>query len=402
MLGLYQRFKSGLNVTFDRLIDFCDAILMDSFSLPNIVRSPSVRAARALGDVILLLRQLPRLPATEFCANGWRIIYIGEPGSEPELCRVLFSVPPEIIDRGRIKLWDIQRQCDAWLAEGVDLVICELSRASPWKPRAPIMFSVPTWVKMSLRLPEKLDDLLVGNRRKRVRQRVNKGKDAGFSYRFSQDKADFDLFHHRMYRPYISLRHGRAASISNYEDQWQRSFKRGGLVMITQNEQPVAAALCYIARGVCYSVEGGVLDADEALLRQEINGMIDWYTMHWAHSQGARELSMGGTRPRAADGIYLYKRQWGARVMRRHKIYPLWYFLMSAAPRPELLAHLNDQGFIGEVGDKFYGLQVYAESLPIPAERIQRYRQDWTDEGVNGVVVFVPCKRPVMFPVLID
>lgn len=205
-----------------------------------------------------------------------------------------------------------------------------------------------------------------------------------------------------MYRPYISLRHGHAAYLSAYEDQWQRSFRRGGLVLITQDDRPVGAALCYIANGVCHSIEGGVLDADEKLLRQEINGMIDWYTMVWAHSQGVRELSMGGTRPRRSDGIYLYKRQWGARVIRRRKIYPLWYFLMSAAPRPELLERINQQGFISEVGDNFYGLEIYTGALPIPAECIQRYRQEWSDEGVNGVIVFMPCRNPVLFPVLID
>lgn len=98
MPGLYQRSERSLNFAFDRIIDCCDLILMDAYPLPRLVRTA---AAHIVSDVVLLLRHLPRLPATKFRADGWRMIYVGEPGSEPELCRILFQQPPEIIDRGR-------------------------------------------------------------------------------------------------------------------------------------------------------------------------------------------------------------------------------------------------------------------------------------------------------------
>jgi hypothetical protein len=393
---LYRRAKLWLNYCLDRIIDLCDLVLMDAYQLPwSTGQSVAKHIARYVGDISWLLRAFPRLPVYKLIGTDWTIIFVGTEPSLKEI-RALFFEEARQQEMGRIALWKLSAQSQQWLAEGVDLVVCELSRIHPWPPKAVLTFSVPTWIQQSLALPEPLETLLSGRVMKSVRHNLNRAQKGAFSWYFSRAKEDFDHFHYNMYLPYIENRHGQRALTAAYEDQWQRWFARGGLIIVTQNNRRVGGLLCYIKSNTCFAIEVGVLQGDPDLIGQGIKIASDWFAVNWAYQQGARVYDMGGTRPWRSNGVFIYKSRWRAKVVERKRIYGVWTFLADKLSS-SLQNHLNELGFISELDGKFYRALLSTDSTSLTETDVEKELSTIGGQGLDGLVVISANSKPIIY-----
>jgi hypothetical protein len=398
LFRLYIYGKVRLNYLVDRIIDLSDMVLMDAYRLPWPMAQNAVKKiTRYVGDISWLLRAYPRLPAYELAGTEWTIIFVGEDRNLLEM-RHLFFPEEEVAQQelGRIALWRLPVQTQQWLAEGIDLVICELGRIHPNRPKAPITFTVPIWIQQVLVIPEPLESLISGKKSATERHRLNKARRTGFNYRLSQSKADFEHFCYHMYLPYVKTRHGHLAIERRYEDQWRRWCTRGGLVLVTQHDKPVAAVLCYMANDVCFDLNRGVLEADPQLLKLGIETMITWYAITWARGQGARIYNMGATRARCSNGSFNAKRRWGARVVRPERIYGTWTFLAQNLSQ-SLQVYLNKLGFISEVGGKFYGVLLSTDPTSIIETDVDKKLSAIKGQGLDGWIVISTDSKPIIY-----
>jgi hypothetical protein len=398
LLRLYRHSKAKLNYLLDRIIDLCDMVLMDAHRLPwSAAQNTAKKIARYVGDISWLLRAFPRLSAYELAGTDWKIIFAGTDEDLLEI-RHLFFPEEEVTQQelGRIAVWRLSGQTQRWLAEGIDLVICELGRIHPNRPKALITFTVPTWIQQVLAIPEPLESLIAGKKSATERHRLNKAKRTGFSYRFGQSKADFDHFYYHMYLPYVKTRHGDLALTAPYQDQWQRWFVRGGLVLAIQHDKPLAGVLCYIANNTCFDIERGVLGADPQLFKQGIETVITWYAIAWAHGQGAKTYDMGGTHAWHSNGSFNAKRRWGAHVVRRKRIYGTWTFLARNLS-PSLQDHLNRLGFITETDGKFYGVLLNSDTNAAEETDLHNKLSAAHKQGLTGLAVVSPNAEMVVY-----
>lgn len=392
---LYRRAKLWLNYCLDRIIDLCDLVLMDAYQLPwSTGQSVAKHIARYVGDISWLLRAFPRLPAYKLIGTDWTIIFVGTEPSLEEI-RALFFEEARQQELGRVALWKLSAQSQHWLAEGTDLVVCELSRIHPNRPQAPITFTVPTWIQQVLAIPEPLESLIAGRNRKNLRHRINRAQKAGFSYRLSQTKADFDHFYYDMYLPFVKSRHGDLALVTPYQDQYQRWFTRGGLIMVTQHGKPVAGSLCYVAGQTCYTIETGILGTDSRLFEQGINTFRIWCVMAWGHKQGAKTFDMGGTHAWRSNGPFTFKQGWGAMVVRRKRIFGTWTFLAQNLS-PVLQEHINKLGFISEIDGKFCRLLLSTDPTSIAETKVDKDPLTATDQGLDRVAVISADSNPII------
>jgi hypothetical protein len=396
---LYTQSKLWLNRLLDRVIDVADMFLMDAYRLPGRgAQAVARRMAQFVGDVCWLMRDFPRLSAYRLVGAHWTVIFVGGSHGLSEIVHLLFreeQIEPQAI--GRVVMWRLSAHTQQWLADGADLVICELSRRHPRPSQAAIHFVVPTWVQQILTLPNSLESLTSGVRLKNVRHKLNRAERSGFDFRFSRSKPDFDHFYYHMYVPTIKARHGSLALVTPYLDLWRRWFSRGGLVLVTQHERPVAGLLCYIANGVCFGVESGVLEADPTLFQQEIQTMIRWYAIAWGHAQGARTYDLGGSHAWRANGPFVSKRRWGAHVARRKRTHSAWTFLAEKLS-PALRDHINRLGFITEVDARFYGVWLNDCTAPAPKTDLQSKLAEALEQGLSGLVTVSPHVTQVISP----
>jgi hypothetical protein len=394
---LYRQSKVWLNYLLDRVIDLCDMVLMDAYQFPwPEVQDIAQRIARYVGDISWCLRDFPRLSAYRLIGADLTVIFVGREKGLREICHLFFEEEVEQLEFGRVALWKLSAQSQQWLAEGIDLVICELGCIHPNRPSAPITFTVPIWIHQVLAIPDSLVTLIAGRKPEPIRRRINKVRKAGFTYGFSQSKADFDHFHYHMYIPFIKTRHGDLALVASYQDQWQRWFTRGGLVLVTQNDKPVAGMLGYLAGDTFFDVEAGILEADPHLFQQGINAFLIWCAMVWAHDKGAKILDMGGTHAWRSNGSFTFKQGWGARVVRRRKIYGTWTFLAQNLS-PALRDHINRLGFISEIGGKFYGILLSAGTAFAEETYIRKELLAAQQQGLAGLAVVLPNAKMIIY-----
>jgi len=397
LFRLYRQSKVYVNYLLDRVIDLCNLFLMDVYRIPWSTAQNIARwVARWVGDIACLLRAFPRLSTYRIEGRDCTIVFVGLPHDLLEV-RNLFFPQEEVCPQevGRTALWQLSRRTQQWLADGADLVICQLCRIYPIRPWAPIHFTIPAWVHQVLAIPESPQSLISGKSFATERHRLNKAQRDGFSYRFSQSNADFDHFHHHLYLPYVNTRHGERALTGRYQDQWQRWFVRGGLLLVTQHDEPVAGVLCYLANGTCFDVERGVLEVDPQLFRQGIETMITWYAINWARDQGAKIYNMGGSRSWRSNGSFNSKRHWGAKVVRYRRIYPTWTFLARDLPA-SLQEYINRLGFISEIGRGFYGVVLAKAEGTVEERDVSNELMAAKEHGLDGLVVLSANAQPAV------
>jgi len=401
LLKLSGRGKVWLNYLLDRVIDLCDLFLRDAYRLPwSSAQSIARWVARHIGDTAWLLHSFPRLSAHRLVGSRWTIVFVGADQGLLDLCHLFFPDEEAHVEKiGRTALWRLSEQARQWLAEGTDLVVCELSCIQPHRPQAPISFAVPVWVNQSLDLPEPLESLIAGKMFATERHRLNKARRNGFSYRWSKSKTDFDQFHYHMYLPYVKARHGERALVGRYEDQWRRWFARGGLVLVTQYDEPVAGVLCYTADVTCLDVERGVLAADPQLFKQGIETMITWYAMNWAHDCGAKTYDMGASLACCSNGSFPSKRRWGSHVIRARKVYPSWTFLARNLP-PSLWERINELGFISEIDGKFYRTLLTSDKDAMDQAGIDDELVAAAKYGLDGLAIIPMDSQPIIHGVV--
>ncbi len=346
--------KSRINYLLDRAIDLCDEVLLLAEHYRNPLQGILQGPARAIGEWLWLLRELPRLPAYRLRNGEWCIIFVGGKQGCLEIQEPIFKDGEVTVEEiGRYPVMKLGTQVNQWLNSGADLVIAETSRRRPWKISTPYSFVAPLWVHQVMEIPDNPEALLVGNRMRDPRRRIKHAWANGFDFYHSRSLQDFEFFHKEMYLPFMQDRHGEKALTSTFQDQYDRWFKKSGLIVVTRNGQPVAGELIYRAGDVCMGIEMGVLHSDIELIKLGINSLMAWSTILWCHQQKLRYYNLGSSHGWCENGPFVFKALWKAKVVRRKRLHPIWTLMAQDLPET-LQARINEAGFIAEAGGKFY------------------------------------------------
>ena len=260
------------------------------------------------------------------------------------------NIQPELIKR--IPIWSLRKTVQTFLSQKTDLVICELCRLFPFKLSSGIVFNFPGWVNQQLKIPEDLDDFLAGPILEDKRRQINKANRYATGWYFTRSENDFNYFHHEMYVPFISARYEERALLASYEDQYNRWFTKGGLVMITEKEEPVAGLICVKAGKVMYAIEAGILPEKLDEAKYSIFTYLFWAGIQWAHHEKAEIFDIGGSRALLSNLSFRSKKRWGGTLVRRPKIYSN-YNCAAQNLSNELRCYINELGFITETDGGF-------------------------------------------------
>ncbi len=313
----------------------------------------------------------------------WSIVFVGGYNGFQGILNLFFKdqdVFPKVLER--VPIWKLPEQSNRWLGEGVNLVICELSRLCPWKPSATYSFISSYCVTLILDIPANPDDLLVGRRMRGPRRYIRQAEKNGFSYRYTRSLEDYEFYYFEMYLPFVKTRHGEQAQIAQMADQYTRWFKPGGLILITQHDQPVAGSLVIRTGKMCHGSEMGILHCAPELLEAGVPAFIMWSTILWSHKQKAEQLNLGTSNAWYADGSFDSKTKWGAHVVRRKYIASQWSYLYNNLP-DSLREKINQIGLISEQKGKFYCTYIPGDL----AEDLDKKVQEALLHGLSGLAV---------------
>ena len=328
-----------------RLDDWLITTRSSSRSWVQRLIAPSLRTLRQIAQLLFDGLRLKVVVLGGYAADSQTrvtVAYIGEGDSLAFLQHSLFKEGQAKCDqRGNCFTWQAPARALA-LADEADMVVLERNDLLSWVPTFGEWHIAPPWLRMCR-------DFRPGEDWQQLKQSMRRQKDnircvrrGGYTYRFTNDDAEFDFFYSHMYLPFTKARYQNRAIVS--DEAYLRSFFRRGTLMmaLSRGERPVAAQICVVRGSVLYLVGLGVLDGDLSWMQDGAVSALYYYTMQWAYQQGLRRADWGRCRPFVTDGRFKHKERWGLHPERDPWVHSEWLFWVpggSAAARAWLQAH---------------------------------------------------------------
>jgi len=175
---------------------------------------------------------------------------------------------------------------------------------------------VPPWILQKVDIVNEWNDVVQNFRPQTKRETLRKIKNKEFTVKIVDSRNDFKYFYHRMYLPYIRNRYKKEAIIET-EKNFYKECRKGKLIYILRDNELLGGFL-FQQYGVELSVLwGGV---PEGLQINKYKGSTDalyYYIIRLGYEYGCKRVNLYGTRALLNDGLFFFKRKWGAYVERK-------------------------------------------------------------------------------------
>jgi hypothetical protein len=327
-----------------------------------------------------------RLLKTRWVGPDWSVTYLGNGKSAEILCCSLFPALPEEVESTRISLWQVPALVRKHAQEG-DLVVCELNQIIRLFPRGvDLALTTPRMVNQVIVDFDRPLDEIINDIQPHIRKRIKQFEAQGYSFEATHSEADFDLFYHHMYLPYITGRHtGRSLDLCCY-DLLFRYFKEGVLILAKLHGEPIAGGILKPSGDQIMALEMGVLDGLYERVKQGSNAALWWFELLWAHKLGARVFVLGTSFALTSNGPFNFKRQWGTRVARVPYNHDNWSFFGKDLSS-QLREYLSELGLITEVDGKYYQVLLHIPSGPDSEAKLANQLFHLSRCGIVGMML---------------
>jgi hypothetical protein len=194
--------------------------------------------------------------------------------------------------------------------EPLDLCFAALERGHAL-PAGSWQYRQPEFVRQEIAIgPAAAPNRRLSAKLKETARRIRR---AGFVAEVSHDAADLAFFYERMFVPHTRQQFGTYADIEPL-GAMAPFFHRGFLVFASRGGVRLTGSLCHVDDGVFVYRRMGILDGDRAQLASGAQAAIYHFFVTLAEEMGCRAIDLMNSRPFPNDGVFRYKRDWGASV----------------------------------------------------------------------------------------
>ncbi len=250
-------------------------------------------------------------------------------------------------------------------------------------------FKTQEWVRQSVPLSSS-DDVINERLDRKRREKGRRIKKECFDYRISSDLHDFDTFYYDMYLPTAQKQFGDIVLIEPYEDLKSTFLEGGGvLLFVTANGSPVAGSVIFFQDKTLVGYRLGVLHGDHDYVRRGAQSAINYFEVRFAMENSCDSYDMLGSRPFLEDGVYGYKRQWGARVSHYDELKTwVFFFILDRGAKTARLFEKNPMIIHTEKG--LMGLLGIVDAAELSPEKRKELIRKYYAPGLKGLVFMDP------------
>lgn len=195
-----------------------------------------------------------------------------------------------------------------------DVVILDVgSPYNGWINRQGNYLVIPNWVSMVVPMAETWDETVQGFRktmRKNIRRQIRRN---GYACAPTNDPAKIRAFYDDYYRAFINARYGDAVEMTP-RMEIEECARKGVILEVIGADGPVSAGVYFPSGGEFCLLASGM---PEALVDNPPEAAISalyYFSLEYAFEKGFKAVNFLGTRPFPDDGLYQFKRKWGAGV----------------------------------------------------------------------------------------
>jgi hypothetical protein len=177
------------------------------------------------------------------------------------------------------------------------------------------LFVFPHMVDMVLDVSEPLDVFYKGlsNSAKADVRKVGK---QGYSYEVFSDARWLRFFYDAMYVPLIESRFVDSPLFTPPFLFFRLLNMMGYQLLLVKDVSGTFVSGCffYVRKNELFSRYNGVLNGDFGLIRNGAESAFYYFLIDWAKKQGLNRIDLGYCRSFLNDGVFQYKRKWGAEM----------------------------------------------------------------------------------------
>lgn len=273
-----------------------------------------------------------------------RILFISTKAPSQYILNIIFKQKPKIEKTMIFKFLSVKKKINQIKSE-IDAVLIKCDRFYSGFFEKQGFTIIPEWVRMTLDISEPFDSFIT-NLPRSAKEDIRKIKKLGYTYEISDDIDKLSFFYNKMYVPYVSWRFPETDISTNFyimKNLFQQGNKLlfvkhkneyifGGLFL--KNKDKVTATYAGIKEGKFNHVKRGVIAASY------------YYLIQHSKESGATLIDLGSCRPFVNDGLFNYKRKWGAKIGKSGNECSEIYSLKSYSNNKSLKSFLMNNPFI--------------------------------------------------------
>jgi hypothetical protein len=240
-------------------------------------------------------------------------------------------------------------------------------------------FFVPLWLKSYAEIP-----LKVMNRS--AKEDLRRARSNNLTYTITRDKQAFDDFYHRMYLPYVQLRHQESTIPMGYEEM-MHSLQQGNceLLLVLKGTEAIAGLLILRDSSIPRLWSIGLKDGNQVHWKEgAVAAAYNFASMHLAQA-GCSQMHMGLMRSFYRDGIFQNKKKWGITVAASSSA----GFIIKPFSKSEgLVQFFLNNPFVFCREEQLCSAIFVKEEMPQTAEEIDRLSEFCDVRGVEALELF--------------
>ncbi|NIP31101.1 MAG: hypothetical protein GTN59_11220 [Candidatus Dadabacteria bacterium] len=172
---------------------------------------------------------------------------------------------------------------------------------------------IPEWVRMILDISEPLENFY-DNLSRSAKEDIKKIKKLGYTYEVSQDIKKLDFFYNKMYVPYVSWRFPETDIFSNFYTM-KILFEQGSKILFIKYKNEYIFGGLFIKKNKKVTATyAGIVEGKFEYVKRGVIAASYYYLIKHSKENGAKLIDLGSCRSFVNDGLFNYKRKWGAKI----------------------------------------------------------------------------------------
>ncbi len=241
-----------------------------------------------------------------------QVFYLGNGDNRTYLHTLAFGTTPPPLPLATVHWWQLRNRLTRERQHS-DLLLIDLGPPLHWLLGSDFGISLPAWIKQRVPIAASWSEVLSGLRRKTRREATRLINKHQWRARVVPAASVGERFYRTLYRPYIEQRYQHDATLVS-EQRFLRECKNGDVLELLQDEQVIGAALLRRSGNQLTVVWTGLDTNLSPEQRQGATDALDLFALRYGCELGCTRLDLGGSRPDLLDGVFRYKRKWGAEV----------------------------------------------------------------------------------------
>lgn len=267
-------------------------------------------ALRALVDLRCTVKLLKGRPPGRDAEVS--VLYVGRGQNLPYLCRTLFETH-RIEGEARTSVIGHRRTAERWL-RAADLLVVDIGWPYHYRiNRSGAYLEVPDWIDMGIDTEGGFEDVKQRFRRDARRNDLRRVRRGGYRCEITSDRRAIADFYDRQYEPYVRFAHGDGAFMA---PKWHvvRQGAKGALLQVVLEDEVVAGGIVYPADDVLVSLWMGLPPHLHENPPDAVISALYVFLIRYAIDYGYAWVDFAGTRGFLNDGVFQFKRKWGAEI----------------------------------------------------------------------------------------